>query len=360
MEPGPFDLLERYGVPGAGRLDAWSIQERYGLVFVAISTLLWVPVVQFALRGERDAGFWALTAFAAVTLLVGLAVARLRETLSVDGEAIRLSHRSLFEGRSWVGPRSAIRALRLTAEHESDDSGTRTIFPVALALELDGRAFEIRVFKPTDELRARRAAEEIAGALELPVIDAIGDEAIIHEPGESASRFARSDSQPTGPIPPNVTLSTNGHGLSIRGITRMQTVGRLRWAGLGFLLLATTVGAFASRAIEPAWFGWLIPFPFWGAGLYFLADAALGRSICERLWIEGGELVRERAWLALRFSRRRLAIAELEAVRVQSERGDEWGLAAVARNDRFIVGGALEADQLAWLENWLLSQLDSR
>ena len=121
MTPHRGNLLARHRITPSGRLEAWSIQGRYGVFILAVGLGMSIPWLHFQRQAERPEGFWFMTTFIAAILLFGVAIARLRETLRVDDAGIHHEFRSVWRSLRWHTPRDA--ACRVTLKAVIDGRG---------------------------------------------------------------------------------------------------------------------------------------------------------------------------------------------------------------------------------------------
>ncbi len=184
MEEYDDNLLSRYRIRTPGLLEAWSIQGRFGLLFVAVSLALASPVLYFAAKGLRPDGFWFLLAFAGFFFLAGLAIMSVRATLRVSDAGIDYDYGNWAESQHWHAPRAALSEVSLAAVVVGSGKSMRTVFMVSLLVKAEDRSRDFSIFRSGSELPARRAAEEVARSLHLPLVDAIGDERQVTAPDE--------------------------------------------------------------------------------------------------------------------------------------------------------------------------------
>ena len=358
MEQNDANLLSRYRIETPGLLEAWSIQHRFGLLFVGISLAPASPVAYFVAKGLRPEAFWFLAALAGFLFLAGLAIMSLRATLRVSDAGIDYDYRDWRESRHWHAPRAALSEVALAAVVVGSGKHTRKMFMVSLLVTAEDRSRDFSIFRSASERPARRAAEEVARSLHLPLVDAIGDERQVTKPDElHRLRPERLEFEGPRPEPVEQDFAADGRSIVIRGTLPRGTTSKLTAAGIGFLGLSCAVGFFASQAMEPPLVGWLIPFPFWGAGLYFGSNALVRRRTRERVRVQHDSLIRELEFLGLTWRRRQIARSAVQTLRIQTRGADDRGVAVVTADGRVVVGGGLEDSDLAWLRAWISQQV---
>ena len=358
MEEYDDNLLSRYRLETPGHLEAWSIQGRFGLLFVAASLALASPVAYFVAKGLRPEAFWFLVFFAGFTFLAGLAITSLRATLRVSDAGIDYDVGNWRESQHWHAPRAALSEVALAAVIVGSGKSSRKMFMVSLLVTAEDRSRDFSIFHSGSERPARRAAEEVARSLHLPLVDAIGDERQVTNPDDlhrlRPERFEFEGSPPET-VEPN--FAADGRSIVIRGTLPGGTASMLKAAGIGLLGLSCAIGFFASQNIQPALMGWLIPFPFWGAGLYFLSNALIGARTRERVRVQHDSLIHELEFLGLTWRRRRIARSAVQTLRIQTRGADERGVAVVTADGRLVVGAGLEDSDLPWLRAWISQQI---
>ncbi len=352
------NLIERCRTTPTGQLEAWSIQGRYGVAILATGigfALIWAHLT---LAGSQTGGVRVMGGIAAFLLLFGTAICRLRETLRVDNTGIHVVSRSVFHTQQWHAPRDAVRRvlLREVAEHVGESSSIRYDLLLEVAVEEVGT--ELRFFRNGSEPPARRMGAEVSRALQLPFVDAIGDKE--EEVAHDALHMRRPEQTAhAGPPPPRIREDTRSgsSSLVIQGTMSPQVAGRFRIAGWAFFAMSSLLGSLISQLTEPAWLGWAIPFPFWGASIYFLAAGWLGDHSREHVSVEQGVIAREVELLGRRWRRAEIQGSALRSLRVQAESASTRGVALVCDERILVAGTGLAEGELDWLHCWLAERL---
>lgn len=346
------NLIERCRVTPAGHLEAWSIQDRYGVAILVVAAGLALLSHHNTRAGAMDAAVWVLWGATVFALLFGIAFSLLRETLRVDEAGLQLRARSVVRSRRWHAPRSALQRILLREVLEQDSEGSSIHYDLVLGLRIEDLEAELRIFRSRREPPARRMGAEVSRALGVPLVDDIGDKEL---------EVGRSELSPSPPIgrlgdpPPRVRENRQAAQPSIRiqGTMRPRIATRFRLAGWGFFGLSSFVGAILSMVMTPGWLGWVIPFPFWGASLYFLGTAWAGERSVEHLAIAHGTLSREVELLGGRLRRAKIESHAVQRIRMQSESPSARGVALVSDEQILVVGSGLEHGPLEWLRGWL-------
>lgn len=358
MEENDANLLSRYQIDAPGLLEAWSIRGRFGLLFVAVSLAVASPVVYLAANGQRPEGFWFLLAFAGFVFLAGLAIMSVRATLRVSAAGIDYDTANWRESHQWHAPRAALSEVTLAAVVVRSGKSMKTVFRVSLLVKAEDRSRDFSIFRSGAEPPARRAAQEVARSLHLPLVDAIGDRRQVTNPDElHRPRPERFEFEGSRPETVEQDFAADGRSIVIRGTLHRGMVSKLKAVGIGFLLLSCGVGFFASQAVKPPLIGWLIPFPFWGAGLYFLSNALTRARIRERIRVQHDSLIRELEFLGRTWRRQRIARSTVQTLRIQTRSADKRGVAVVTADGRLMVGAGLEDSDLPWLRAWISQQI---
>ncbi len=256
MEERDANLLSRYRIDAPGLLEAWSIQGRFGVLFVAASLALASPVAYFAAKGPRPEGFWFMLAFAGFIFLAGLAIMSVRATLRVSDAGIDYDCGNWRESQHWHAPRAALSEVTLAAVVVSTGKSMKTVFRVSLGVKAEDRSRDFAIFRSASELPARRAAGEVARSLHLPLVDAIGDRRQVTNPDElHRPRPERFEFEGSPPESVEQDFAADGRSIVIRGTLHRGTASKLKVAGIGFLLLSCAIGFFASQVVEPPLMG---------------------------------------------------------------------------------------------------------
>ncbi len=109
--------------------------------------------------------------------------------------------------------------------------------------------------------------------------------------------------------------------------------------------------------MQPPLMGWLIPFPFWGAGLYFLSNALTRERTRERIRVQHDSLIRELEFLGWTWRRQWIVRSAVQTLRIQTRGADQRGVAVVTADGRLVVGAGLEDSDLPWLRAWISQQI---
>lgn len=299
-------------------------------------------------------------AFAALLLLMALSLLLCQRQLELRRDGVQWRCRGLFGDREVEAPRTALRHLRLRGllvkSRHHDQRHLRYLLelvaehpdlPPCLPLSLARR-----------EAPLRRFAETLARAANLPLLDAVGDEPQLRQPGAL-----------DGPPPARTPLPALAASAAIallpataqRGAeARTLPPRRGRWAIAAMAMLVALAG--------PALLlgdGHTPPALVWAMSGVATAMILLGSLVRarrrQRVFVCDGELHVVHELLGLPLRRQRLPTAAIERVRVQSGSGTapqlRPGVAVVSDHSVLVVGTDLQTEDLQWLQAWIEAQV---
>lgn len=172
-----------FRIHGRNDLEATAGRRAFGLLFGSAGILMAVAAV-FAYRAHAPAhALGILGVFALLFLFVGALLFFQYDRLSLRGDRLTLTRRRLGETTVARASRSALRAVRVEAAVvRTSKGGARTVYHVTLELNAPGFPQRFRVATCNQEDRAFRQAVRLAKALDLPLVDAVGDRPIRIDP----------------------------------------------------------------------------------------------------------------------------------------------------------------------------------
>jgi len=339
-------------------------------------TLRWLLLALAALLTVATVGCWIRFAFPApllvgvllsLLLLVGAIVALWSRTeVEIDGARVRYTMRRIVGGSEIVERRATVAAVTLRAEiieSAAEDRSPTRHMAYEVALRCTGSLPGTLVLRRSHhEHRARQFAESVCRAADLPLLDSIGEEPEVRAPealdGPPDTRLAA----PRGAVPEGLTIDDTPFGGALatcgllpkkgRAVTAFVALASLFATGLGGVVTAGEAGG-AMHAVT-----WAALACGEGAVLAVLAWLWLARTSVQ---VQDGELRAIESVLGVSVRQRRVPVAAIERVRVQSREGKnphlQPGVAVVSDRGAIVVGQGLDADGRRWLRAWLESKL---
>ncbi len=320
--------------------------------------------------GARTAGLSppsVIAVFLVVLLLGGTAAAlAFRTEIELDRHGVRIRRRRLFTEMELAGPRGAVQGVAVVARIVSGSHGGRSqhrsmVYAVELRLRGEGLPAAEPLLQGAREPSLRRFAERLCAAAGVPFIDAVGEEAVVREPGALAGPPMRRLAMPAGGPPDGLEiLADPGRRPVARTGLVPPSARRVLPVVAGASLAATILAGFVFGGGTPMGDGVLLVAMTVGEGLVltFLAWLAVGRA---EVYVADGELHCVARVLGMPLQHRRMLVAAIENVRVQARDGAaphlHEGVAVVGDRQVLLVGRGLELEGRRWLRGWLEHQL---
>ena len=349
-QQGAIQLLQRYRIARPGTLEAWGSYRSYGAIFAGAALVMGAFPVLALVNHRGSDGLWVVVGFLALFALAGVYIAGFWGRLQVDPEGIAYASGSWFGKTTHRAPRTALERVRLIRQVVRSGHSTRTRYVPQLVFRAPGFPEVLQIGASRREADARKAAEEMARALELPFEDALGDEPIVRDPEAlDVPTFRREAS--SEPVPRNVLPGwERGNEVRLRGTLRPG--GATLAIGAGLMMLVFSLGALGLLL------GWardgralVIAAPIVGPGLFFIAWGVVSTLAREHIVVRPDAVVRSRHLGPLVWGRCTVPRAEIESLRVQTK--GRYGLAVVTDRRTWILGPSLDASGLHWLSSWL-------
>ncbi len=352
-------IISRYRLEPGPRLIAWGSYRLFGVCFGLVGVVLGSVPLAATLNGWWRDPFWVLTVLSLLLVATGWLVSGFRERLEVADDTLIHNSRTRFANAERCAEVAALRAVRLSTRVSGSPGRRRVQYVVELVVDHESFPQPLRVFAASSERAARAAAEELSRALDRPFEDALGDEIVRREVRE-LDTFTRPQAGAGGPVPACVSVGHHGGAtvVRIRGVLRARGVAIGAAAGVLMSLNGIAAGLlvyrFSGASLLPAV---AVVSMLMLPGLLFLLWAVVGRYGYETLSLSAGRVTREASFAGLRYSRRSMAVGEVENLRVQSRGAAGYGLAVSGDRECLLVGRALDKDGLEWLRSWLGERL---
>ena len=380
------DRLPAWARPGTAFMRPLYLGEREmafasHFFWPALAALPLLPPLYAALHGRRlpvgSREWLVVTALAGVFLAVVLLLFLFRESLGIDLELLRYTHRRGF----WLSPTTRQGSLHEFQSVALDALAARkggTIWIASLQYMAPDKRITVANF--SDAGKAYGFVEDLARRLDLPVLDRSGME----ERTTSLSRIDAPLAPRAGLAPPpidappaagirltgdaphrRITLPAMGVNLGVALIAILPAL--LVWLAMTPLPARDAVAAAhaAHRHLRPHM---VIDPVLWRGALYALAGLCVAYLVllCAARWHireRGDSIVATSRALGINFRRRKFRKDEILAVELRPSPAGRtmlYDLQIRARRKLLTIATTLGEDSAKWLEQSLLAMLEAR